>query len=367
VAVPEVGVTMNPREILAHIAARLPDFHASGEPQPLSGGYLNYVWRVPGRPRPVIVKLAPPFVASIPAVPLDPGRTAIEARAMQAFGSGGPLENLATDAVRPPQLLDFDAGTNILVMEDACSCPDLGAWLREGVGVESEARRFGATIGNFIGTLHARTFGDEGLAASFDNGAMQRVRLEVHYRPIAALCREAGFPDAGALGRAARELGETLQGPGVCLTMGDLWPASIIVAPSGLRVIDWELAHFGQPFQDVAHLAAHLWMHAHRAPLPAAAERARACLAGFLESYGATLGSLLPRLLGDDGMRRCAVHFGCEILARTLGSFQDGYLYQGLAQDSTILREAVSVAVQHLRAPEHSETFAALESPAGSL
>ena len=103
------------------------------------------------------------------------------------------------------------------------------------------------------------------MAVRFDNSAIQKTRLDVEYGTIPALCREAGLADAEALGRSAVQLGQDLLAPGHCLVMGDLWPASILVSEDRLWIIDWELAHFGHRVQDVTHLAAHLWMHIHRA------------------------------------------------------------------------------------------------------
>jgi len=353
---------MTTQEVLLHLARRLPGYQLRGDPQPLGGGYLNYVWRVSASPGPLIVKLVPPFVSSIPAMALDAKRARIEARALQSFEPGGPLADLAKGSVRTPRLLDFDELRNILIMEDVCNCPDLGTWLREQSGSQLEARQAGAGVGGFIGALHKRSFGDERLRAAFDNRGIQKVRLEHHYRMIGGLCRKAGLADAESLGERAAQLGERLQAPGACLIMGDLWPASIIVAPENLRIIDWELSHFGWPCQDVAHLAAHLWMHAHRAPDAAAAERARACLQGFLEAYAAA--GDIHSLLGAEGLRQCAIHFGTEILVRTIGNFQGGYLYNGLLPADPRVWEAVRVAAEHIRHPDQAATFAPLSAGA---
>jgi aminoglycoside phosphotransferase (APT) family kinase protein len=144
--------------------------------------------------------------------------------------------------------------------------------------------------------------------------------------------------------------------------MGDLWPPSVRVTSAGLRLIDWELAHFGRPSQDVAHLTAHLWMYAHHAPTEEAAGKARSVLQRFLYAYRAALGERLDAILGTQGLRECAIHVGSEILVRTVGGFQDGYLYEGLGLEDTAIREAVEVAAKHLRAPQCADTFRILSA-----
>lgn len=351
---------MTPDKVVEHLELRLPQFRITGDPEPLSGGYLNYVWRIKGDPEPVIVKFAPPHIASIPEIPLNPRRIVIEARCLHAFGPQGALAEAANDTVRPPRLLDFDECNHVLVMEDIGEPPGLGTWLQQEAHREHSAAEIGRHLGQFIGALHARSYKNQSLAKLFDNSAMQRTRLEVQYRAIRDLCIRAGLSDADALGTTAVALGELLQKPGLCVIMGDLWPPSILVAPGGLRIIDWELAHFGRPSQDVGHLVAHLWMQLHRASTESAAARIQATLRGFLASYRSTLGRRFDEVFGPEGIRESAIHLGAEILVRAVGAFQDGYLYEGLAPNDASVQEAAGIAAQHIRSPASVDTFASL-------
>lgn len=347
--------------VLAHLRARMPQFVALGPAELLSGGFLNCVWRVRGRSGSLIVKVAPPHVASQPDIELDPGRIIVEARILAAFGPDGALSSVGGPDIRPPRLLDFDESQYTLVMEDVGECPHIGDWLWRDDEPVPGPERIGQLVGAFIGALHAKSYGDIVLAHRFDNAAMQRARLRVHYRAVERMCVRAGLPDAQALGRRAVELGERFQEPGVCVIMGDLWPPSILASAKGLRVIDWELAHFGRPSQDVGHLAAHLWMWAHRAPDLASEARARRALGAFLAAYRIRLGDRADRLIGSDALAESAVHFGAEILVRAVGAFKEGYLYGGLSVDHPVVREAVAAAAEHLRHPRESATF---EAPA---
>jgi hypothetical protein len=220
----------------------------------------------------------------------------------------------------------------------------------------------GQLLGRFISALHWESFADPQLAVDFDNSAIQHSRLELHYRAVGDMGRKAGLADADELGRKAVALGEEFQRPGVCIIQGDLWPPSILFTDEGLRIVDWELTHYGHPAQDVGHLSAHLWMQAHRAATPEAADRARATLRDFLTAYRSQLGSRFDEVFGAESVRRSTIHFGAEILMRTVGPFQDGYLYEGLTVDDPVLQEAVQVAARHIRSPERVDTFAALLS-----
>ena len=71
-------------------------------------------------------------------------------------------------------------------------------------------------------------------------------------------------------------------------------------------------------------------------------------------------GPKFDELFGAPGIRESTVHFGCEILVRTVGVFQEGYLYEGLSLDDAVIQEAVGVAAQHIRSPETVDSLAAL-------
>ena len=351
-----------PEDVLAHLRRRLPDVRPDGAPERLEGGLLNVVWRVPARPESVIVKWAPPYLASAPDVPLDPSRVVFEAHALEALGPGGLLGDVVradvppscsdslprSGGVRPPRRLDLDAEAHVLVMEDVGRGPDLGAWLRQG----HPTAEWGGRLGAFVGRLHRASLDRADLAARFRNLAVQETRHAVQYQAVGELCRQVGLPDAEELGRRAEALGRRLQDPGRCLLMGDLWPASVLVAGDGLRVIDWEFAHFGHPAQDVAHLAAHLWMHARRAPNPDV--EAEATWRRFRAAYAEALGPDVRGLWTPDVQRDAAIHYAAEVLVRAVGAFQEGYLYGGLAPEAPPVQEAVAEAARHLRDSERA-------------
>ncbi|NBB74150.1 MAG: phosphotransferase [Bacteroidetes bacterium] len=349
-------------DVLRYVQERRPDFAPAGPPERLPEGNLNVVWRVPGEPASIIAKWAPPYIAANPDVPLDPSRLVFEARSLHALAPGGPLAHVVTERVRPPRPLDMHTEPHILLMEDVGPHPTLGRWLRSDDATPEAAVRVGRQLGRFIGRLHAATVGDDALVQRFDNRAMQETRLAVQYEAVAEMLARAGVDDAAALGARAEALGRRLLAPGRCLTMGDLWPPSVLVAGRDLRIIDWELAHYGHPMQDIAHVAAHAWMQAHRAPDAATAQAARRLRAATLVAYRDALGVEAEALLTPSVLEDAAVHFGAEILVRAVGGFQAGYVYDGLPPEAPAVQEAVDTAAAHIRHPAEGEAFLVLNT-----
>lgn len=318
---------MTPEEAARIAQDNLQDFACSGTPQKLSGGLLNYVFRALGSPAPVIVKRAPPYVASAPHIPLSSARARFEADALGYLQSArsGELK------VRTPKLLGFDRKTSTILMEDLGPSRSLGEYLRGA----KDARGLGEQLGRFLAWLHRSTFGSGELAATFNNLDVQKTRQAVQYRAARSFAERARLSKAAQIGALAEDLGARLLKPGRCLIMGDLWPASILILEDGaLGLVDWEFCHFGSPAQDVGHLDAHLWMLEHRGGAEPGFKEA------FRAAYLHDLGALWDEVLA----REAAVHGGCEILTRSVGAFSDGFLYDGLSYDHPAIVEACTEA-----------------------
>lgn len=347
---------MTDGDVLPYVQNRLPGFSPVDTPIRLPEGNLNLVWRVIGEERSVIVKYAPPYIATAPDVPLDPSRLSIEARCLEALSPDGELASIAGAEVRAPHLLHVDEDANVLVMEDLGDLPTLDRRLRDSKAedLRSAASLLGERLGAFIGRLHATTHGRATYEEAFENRPMQETRHAVQYQGVTEMLERGDVSDAEVLGARAEGLGEGLLEPGRCLTMGDLWPASVLVEGDEPRLIDWELAHYGRPLQDVAHWWAHLWMQEHRAPRAAVEEAVAALRSSFLDAYQEPLGAEKKELWTAREKRDAAVHFGAEILVRAVGPFQEGYVYAGLPPDHPAVQEAVHAATQHLRHPDRS-------------
>lgn len=287
--------------------AAFPHLAPFSAPVLLSGGFLNFVWRVNAASGSAIAKRAPPWAASVPEVSLSPKRLLLEARALRQF-EHAPLNGLTTAGVRPPRLLGFCRKAWLLLEEDVGAGPDLSEALRD--------QALFSQLGAFIAGLHRETFGSAIFRRRFANVDIQRARLASQYGHVGAFAELSGAQDAEALGAGARDLGRRLVEPGRCLVMGDLWPASVLPRPDGLRLIDWEFATYGSPAQDVGHLVAHLVL------LGLTNEPAQGAIEAFLTAYRAGLGSRFGELWDEGVHRDAGVHLGCELLARVWGPFR---------------------------------------------
>ncbi|MEZ4270141.1 MAG: aminoglycoside phosphotransferase family protein [Myxococcota bacterium] len=350
---------MQTHEVNDYIHRRLPNWSGTVAAEKLSGGYLNHVWRVGVFPNSVIVKWAPNHIATAPDIQLDAQRIGFEARALRLLESNEILEDLQQTKVRAPRVLYFNAQDHVLVLEDFGPLCALDALLPLSTAFTQHVTR----VGKFIGTLHQKTVSHTDLARYFNNQPIQLSRQELQYRSVASICQAMGLDDWQHLGQQAMILSQRLLQPGRTLTMGDLWPRSILIDQNTSYLIDWEFCHYGNPLQDVAHLAAHLWMLCqvaeHRTEHATAPTRR---LDYFLSAYRQALNRTFASLWDQETQTLCAVHFGCEILTRILGPFKHGYIYEGMDDSHPLIRQAANIAVKHLRAPQSSfrQTFNAL-------
>jgi 5-methylthioribose kinase len=306
----------------AHVARRLG--LASTHAEALSGGLLNHVVRVfLTRGDSVIVKHAPPYVASRPELPLDPSRACFEAQALQWVGQR------RDQRIGVPKLLDFEGST--LILQDLGACRDLSELLRAGEG--------GAllkTLGEWLRELHV-----DAQAPRLHNLPVQQTRLLVQYQSIGPLLKELGVPDAAELGARAEELGSRLLERGASFVMGDLWPPSVLVDRQGRPwIIDWELCTLGHPAQDLGHLAAHLWMHA----------LVEGHIGSLAQGFLCAAGDRNPS--EEWASRDISTHAACEVLLRSHGAFAGTGAFRGLDRQNPLAQRALAFALKLLRAEQ---------------
>jgi 5-methylthioribose kinase len=332
------------KELVAFARKYVPGLTESSPLEQLRGGNLNFVWRVRSASgKSFIIKHAPPYIASMPEIAFDNSRIVFEASILKAFQFRSELNQMIGLGVRPPEFLGSDSHRHLLLMEDVGSWPDLMHAVRF---TDTDFASSGSKLAAFIAQLHLQTYQNQWFAENFANLPVQRTRREVQYNGCLEFCRKAHMPEAEKIGRLCRQLGEKLNSVGKCLIMGDLWPHSILLDPNEIRLIDWELTHFGRPAQDVAHLAAHLWMMFHRASGQSQKERIDGFRRSFIKSYFNRIAKQKPELMTEEDQRDFQIHFGAEILARTLGNFQKNYLYDGLPPENPAIQEAADKARQ---------------------
>jgi len=282
--------------------------------EPAGDGNINWVRRATaaGPPaRSYVLKQARPALERFPQYQAPTERIVCEARYLERVRAWDP-------AGVCPRVHRFDERNRVLVLEDLGQAERLDHALARG----ADATAALATLAGFLGRVHRETRGDAGLAAAFANEPMQRL----HGDHIFALPYQANdFPlpprtaeraaqlraDSALCAAAARAYARYLT-PSGALVHGDVQAGNILLPRGGVKLLDAEIAHVGDPAFDIGMLLAH-------ALLPEAAEgraaNARPALAQCWEAYADVHGAAgLPSLA--DALR----YTGLELLRRTIGA-----------------------------------------------
>lgn len=277
--------------------------------EPLSGGLVNQVFKVVCPDRVLVLKHAALHLATNPEIELPISRMDVEVEALKILGE---LE--LPDGVQCPEVLVYDRVESTFLMSFV-----QGRGLAEILAEEDSVRVLrghGRTFGRWLGVLHAKTSTSsrrDEFASRLDNTAIQEVRAEVQYRGLTAML-EPRFEEP------AEWVASRFSGcAGECMILGDLWPESLLLNGDSWGVIDLEFAHWGFPEQDLAHLLAHLRMWAlcseNSAPI---------------EAFAAELTDAYFEVSSwhEENFKAANIHFGFEILARAIGLFRSGYLFE---------------------------------------
>jgi aminoglycoside phosphotransferase (APT) family kinase protein len=132
-----------------------------------------------------------------------------------------------------------------------------------------------------------------------------------------------------------RAVAEEMAGRRLCFVHGDYSPKNILVGDGTLWIIDFEVAHLGDPTFDVAFMLHHLLLKAvHR---PAGYQEYQRCGAQFLSAYA---GSRFAELASGTYLVR---HVACLLLARAIGKSPAEYL------DDAARKRVIAIGSRALR------------------
>ena len=195
------------KELVAFARKYVPGLTESSPLEALRGGNLNFVWRIQSiSGKSFIIKHAPPYIASMPAIAFDNSRIAFEASILKAFQFRNDLNQMTGLGVRPPEFVGNDSHRHLLLMEDVGSRPDLMQVVRLA---DTDVASWGSMLGAFIAQLHLQTYQNQWFAENFANLPVQRTRQEVQYNGCLEFCRKAHLPEAEKIGKLCRQLGES--------------------------------------------------------------------------------------------------------------------------------------------------------------
>jgi aminoglycoside phosphotransferase (APT) family kinase protein len=221
----------------------------------LAGGVSNIVVRVRTEGRLVVVKQSLETLAVADRWTAPTSRVITEAKVMALLGSVTPG--------RVPGILDRDEVQHTVVMESApTGWTDWKTQLLAGRVHQDVAR----TLGAILATWHEQTsHPTQLLEPGFDEyEAFEALRVDPYFRTAAARAPEA----SDALMSVVRDMASRR----ACLVHGDFSPKNVLVgsgaapaagsaaATTPLWVIDFEVAHLGDPAFDVAFMCTHLLM-----------------------------------------------------------------------------------------------------------
>jgi D-3-phosphoglycerate dehydrogenase len=263
----------------------------SGEPLP--GGVASDIRIVQGPTGPEVVKKA---LAKL-KVPTDwfsdPARSATEVAAIRAFAELiGPAH--------VPQILWSKPADNVFAMR--LVEPRLRNWKQDLLQgkVDLETAH---CAGKLLGEVHSRSAGRADIRKTFaDTTYFQQLRIDPFFNKVAAR-----LPNFATI---IREVVAGMEQRKTALVHGDYSPKNILADGADVVILDFEVAHWGDPRFDVAFCASHLLLKTHRSNADKAAFTA--AIGAFLQGY-----HVAGPEIDDADLARIT---GCLMLARFEGS-----------------------------------------------
>jgi 5-methylthioribose kinase len=249
--------------------------------------------RVPATREAFVVKQALPRLRVRDEWLATPERAETEVAAMRLCG-----------AITPglvPAIVDSDAASHTFVMQ--LIPPSARNWQAD-VGEGRVHADVGYWAGTTLGSWHTATVSEAAPAGFDDLEAFEQLRL----RPFHETVIERRPELADGIRPLLRELRETRR----CLVHGDYSLKNMLVGPTGNWVLDFEVAHHGNPIFDLGFFLSFVVLSAVRwGPLTA---ELRALGEGFLAGYAEAAGA---GFAGDAAS--VTAHTAALVLARTDG------------------------------------------------
>jgi len=234
----------------------------------LTGGVSCVVLAVASDAREIVVKQALPELKTKAKWVADQRRAIVEAEAMRVY------QSITPDSV--PELLDCDAANFTLTMSRLPNtCTNWKQNMLEG-RIHPE---MGEKLGKILATWHNATAVDEAIKAKFMEGELfEQLRVSPFYRAVAAK-----NPNLQAV---IKSLIEEITAEKIALVHGDFSPKNILATSDHSPIVlDFEVAHTGNPVFDLGFICAHLLCKTIRTNNSGEKEALISTANRFLDSY----------------------------------------------------------------------------------
>lgn len=267
----------------------------------LGGGVSNIVLAARADGREVVVKQSLPRLRVAEEWLAKRERAITEAEALRLAA------RLTPGAV--PEVLDLDREECALVIARAPA--GWRSWKDCLLAGEAEPQ-VAERVGELLATWHRATWNDAETAARFgDSEAFEQLRVDPYHRTV--------MRRAPQLAQAVGAYVERMLATRHCLVHGDYSPKNVLVGADGLWVLDFEVAHVGDPAFDLAFMLNHLTLKALQRP--AARVGYRRCALAFWRAYREHVAPAPPPELAY-----VLGQVGCLMVARVDGKSPAEYL-----------------------------------------
>ncbi len=211
----------------------------------IGDGNMNRTVRVRGPHGSYILKQSRPYCVKYPQIPAPVERAAVEAAFYRIVAGYSAV------AGAMPRLLEFDAESNLLCLEDLGDVGDLMGLYRTGELTADTCRELVA----YLRALHAIPIAEPGLLV---NRAMRKLNFDYQYDLPMRSEAARGLRSNALYAQRIVELGELYLADGAHLLHGDFFPGSWLVSAAGVKVIDPEFCFLGPREYDLGIFLAHL-------------------------------------------------------------------------------------------------------------
>jgi len=278
----------------------------------LTGGVSCVVLAVASNQREIVVKQALPELKTKAKWVADQRRAIVEADAMRVY------QSITPDSV--PELLDCDEANFTLTMSRLPNtCTNWKQDMLEG-RIHPE---MGEKLGKILAQWHNETAINAAIKAKFMEGELfEQLRVSPFYRAVA--------DKNPNLLQVINSLIKEITTEKIALVHGDFSPKNILATPDHSPIVlDFEVAHTGNPVFDLGFICAHLLCKTIRTDNSAEKESIIATATNFLNSYRQSCNKAIA-----DSLPR---HVALIALARVEGVSLVNYL------DESAKRELVAI------------------------